>query len=141
MSSPMSVEEPTAALVFVYGTLLRQLPNHKILEELGCHFEGEGWAPGQLFISDFPRYVRGNDGKVFGELYTFENLERALAALDDFEGVSYCRARVRVTVGSDVVEAWTYESRRHEEASTLIETGDFMQFLSPKTGGRCVSRS
>lgn len=125
----MSVEEPTAAPVFVYGTLLRHLPNHKILEELGCHFEAEGWAPGQLFISDFPRYVRGRAGRVFGELYTFENLKRALAALDDFEGVSYCRVRVNVTVGSEVVEAWTYESRQRDEVSTFIETGDFLQFF------------
>lgn len=135
----MDFERPTPGLVFVYGTLLRELPNHKILEELGCHFEGEGWAPGQLFISDFPRYVQGSDGKVFGELYSFENLERALAALDNFEGVSYSRAHVWVTAGSEKVEAWTYESRQRDETSTLIETGDFMQYLSPKTGGHRVS--
>jgi gamma-glutamylcyclotransferase (GGCT)/AIG2-like uncharacterized protein YtfP len=117
--------EDRPALVFVYGTLMRGKRSHKILVRLGGIYRGRGWIPGRLFISDFPRYVRADSGKVPGELYAFRDMKKTLTTLDEFEGSTYIRAGVVAFVRSKKVEAWAYESTIRPDLNT--------QSLSTKT--------
>jgi len=108
-------------LVFVYGSLLRGLPNHRLLTR--ARLVGAGsvrglelydYAPGSFPAACRAPRTSYSSSSVAGELYevTSEELER----LDRLEGHPgfYRRVRAHVLVGSDTVRAWVYVIRRRE---------------------------
>lgn len=96
------------AHVFVYGTLKRGQPNHKVLLDRtnGCSaFRGRGRTvePHPLVIAgehNIPCLLNlpGQGHRVAGEIYAVD--EQMLSFLDEFEGCPdmYQRTRVRVAV-------------------------------------------
>lgn len=75
----------THATVFVYGTLLRGEPNHRLL--VGARFAGDARTTPRHRLVDlgaFPAMVDGGDTSVAGELYEVD--AATLAALDRLEG-------------------------------------------------------
>lgn len=96
------------ACVFVYGTLKRGQPNHKVLRDRmnGCAaFRGRGRTlePYPLVIAgehNIPHLLNlpGQGQRVAGEIYAVD--ERMLSFLDEFEGCPdmYQRTPVRVAV-------------------------------------------
>ncbi|KAM5289445.1 gamma-glutamylaminecyclotransferase [Ctenodactylus gundi] len=96
------------ALVFVYGTLKRGQPNHKVLLD-GAHgsaaFQGQGYTaePYPLVIAgehNIPwlLHLPGRGSCVAGEIYMVD--EQMLRFLDDFEGCPdmYQRTTMQVAV-------------------------------------------
>jgi gamma-glutamylaminecyclotransferase len=97
--------------VFVYGTFLRGKANHSVLDRLGARFVGDAYTATPRTLLDLGPYPamlpaeRSDRVPVHGEVYEVD--ERALEALDAFEGCPdlYRRERVALEAGSD---AWTY---------------------------------
>lgn len=101
-----TLETCPMADVFVYGTLKRGQPNHKVLLDAtnGCAtFRGRGRTvePFPLVIAgehNIPRLLNlpGRGRRVFGEIYAVD--EQMLRFLDEFEGCPDLYQRVRVSV-------------------------------------------
>jgi gamma-glutamylcyclotransferase (GGCT)/AIG2-like uncharacterized protein YtfP len=115
MSTLREQQDPSAELLFVYGTLKRGHSNHARLA--GALFCGEAaTAPGfVLFRSGpYPVLVRGGQGRVLGEVYAVD--AAAIAALDEFEGCPWLYQRVHIEL-ADGQKAHAYvmpESRLEE---------------------------
>ncbi|KAM5275355.1 gamma-glutamylaminecyclotransferase isoform 1-T1 [Hipposideros larvatus] len=102
------VSRAAMAHVFVYGTLKRGQPNHKVLldDANGCAtFQGQGHTvePYPLVIAgehNIPYLLNlpGHGHRVAGEIYTVD--ERMLRFLDEFEDcpIMYQRTSVRTAV-------------------------------------------
>ena len=70
-------------------------------------YEGPCRIPGALFdLGEYPGLVEGA-GVVIGELHTIRD-EKALEALDEFEGEGSLYVRKRVRLIEPAVEAWVY---------------------------------
>jgi gamma-glutamylcyclotransferase (GGCT)/AIG2-like uncharacterized protein YtfP len=90
--------------VFVYGTLMRDEPNHPRLA--GARFVGSAETVAQYTLLDlgpYPALAIGGDCAVRGELFEVE--EEELAALDAFEGDEFVRAEVALR-GGGTAQAW-----------------------------------
>ena len=90
--------------VFVYGTLLRGEPNHRVLA--GAELVGEARTePAFELVSlgPFPAMVSGGSTAVAGEVYEVDRW--TLAALDRLEGHPsfYRRERIRLESGEEVL--------------------------------------
>ncbi len=115
--------------VFVYGTLKKGYGNHRLLEGRS-QFLGDAVVPGKLYGFGLPGYVMGDEGKVHGELYSFED-PAVLRDLDWLEGYRaeslkdsfYIRSLVTSTVGSSTQDAWVYEINREMNEKQLIPEG------------------
>lgn len=131
--------------IFVYGTLMRDAANHRVLVELGARFVATArtQAPRTLVdLGPYPALLRapllrepGDSGaasSVHGELWTVS--EAALAPLDAFEGCPtlYVRELVDLVVddcsgeNSFIETAWTYVFARPAPAhATAIFEGKY----------------
>jgi len=119
---------PTPSAVFVYGTLKRGERNFQISERAGWVRSVKAWLEGyQLFHIPrrerlpytYPAVVQGQ-GRVWGEVQWFADLEAALRVLDvlEDEGNEYLRISVQAHLGSTLeshglerplsLEVWTY---------------------------------
>ena len=99
---------PAAPLLFVYGTLMRGFPLHRLLEGR-ARFLGAGTARGRLYdLGRYPGAVPDREATLRGEVYRV--LEPALwAALDSVEGPQYDRQEADVTVaGAGTRPAFVY---------------------------------
>jgi len=108
--------------VFVYGTLKQGQRNHD-------HFCGDAHTiepavtTGRLYDTPygFPAMFDAPDGKVFGEVMTFPDIEKTLGLLDRLEGYRqsgeshYVRIEKCVAIfgNSKVVHAWVYVYPKH----------------------------
>lgn len=108
--------------VFVYGTLMHEQPNHRVLVELGARRVGAArtLAPRTLidlgpYPALLPADVSLHDAtpcRVEGELYAIDATN--MSALDAFEGCPDLYRRERIAVEQDgpepgaEAEAWTY---------------------------------
>jgi len=96
-------------LVFVYGSLLAGLGNHRLLRDSGARLVCEASTGAARFtmldLGAFPGVVEGGDQRIAGEIY--EVSDACFARLDQLEGYPhfYTRKRVRTSVG---VRAWIY---------------------------------
>ncbi|MCA9835354.1 MAG: gamma-glutamylcyclotransferase [Trueperaceae bacterium] len=76
--------------VFVYGTLKPDLRYYFVAQQGGEFVKEEGFLEGfdlyHLEPENYPALVRGR-GKVYGWLYTYTDIERALVYLDELEGL------------------------------------------------------
>jgi gamma-glutamylcyclotransferase (GGCT)/AIG2-like uncharacterized protein YtfP len=88
-----------ADLLFVYGTLMRGFPLHRLLEGR-AEYVGPAQASGLLFdLGSYPAALRGPGGPVRGELYRLRDAG-LWVALDSAEGSQYHREEVRVRLAS-----------------------------------------
>ena len=97
-------------LLFVYGTLMRGEPAHRLL--LGrTTFVEEGHTDGLLLdLGQFPGVIEGN-GRVGGEVFRLDRPE-LLETLDDYEGYNFGRCETAVTLASGRrVRCWIYRYR------------------------------
>jgi gamma-glutamylcyclotransferase (GGCT)/AIG2-like uncharacterized protein YtfP len=125
-----------AQLVFVYGSLMRGLDLHHLMES-GA-FAGEGTTGGTLVSLDrYPGLIEGS-GTVRGELYQFDDLPTALDILDDVEefdptdpaGSPYVRVtRTVTTSGGTQVDAWLYLYQGPVKDAPRIDGGDWRSTL------------
>jgi gamma-glutamylcyclotransferase (GGCT)/AIG2-like uncharacterized protein YtfP len=121
-----------AQLVFVYGSLMRGLDLHHLMES--GTFSGEGTVLGTLVsLGRYPGMIDGS-GVVHGELYRFDDLPAALDVLDDVEefnasdpdGSPYVRiTRPVTTSGGAQVDAWLYLYQGSVKDAPRIAGGDW----------------
>lgn len=93
-------------LIFVYGTLRRGEPGHRVLGAAGARFVGQacsepGWA--LVDLGAWPGLVREGTGAVHGELFEVDEAE--LGALDAYEDCprSYTRQSLRLSDGAQAL--------------------------------------
>lgn len=120
--------------VFVYGTLR---PGDVRWPFLAPFVVDAGWldtVDGQLFDTgfDYPAAVFGEGGTITGHTFALlaESAERALAVLDEVEGIvdgEYSRVVVRTARG---VDAWAYASGGGLDV-TPIASGDWFTHRAP----------
>lgn len=127
----MSLGRAPLPRVFVYGTLMRAQPNHRVLVEVGARFVAEARTREPRTLVDLGPYPAllprdadagpdaGADAgasRVAGELYEVD--DDALGVLDEFEGCPdlYTRERIALEDASAEgdadadagLDAWTY---------------------------------
>lgn len=100
--------------VFVYGTLKPAHRFHYLCQDMGLASSQKAFIQGfNLFHIDpenYPAIIAGS-GTVYGYLLEFEDITKALVALDDLEGVDKNPAhyfREKVKAKPQNVEAWAY---------------------------------
>ena len=98
--------------VFVYGSLLRGLSNHPLLQRYEAVYVGAAKTAEAGFtmrsLGAFPAVSRGGENEIRGEVYRVN--AAGLLALDRLEGHPdfYRRSSVRVAVAGLVRQVWTY---------------------------------
>ncbi len=120
--------------LFVYGTLR---PGDVRWHFLAPFVVDDGWldtVPGELFDTglDYPAAVFNDRDTIHGHSFALleKSLERALAVLDDVEGIvdgDYSRVVVRTATG---VDAWAYASGQGVNL-TPITSGDWFLHRPP----------
>ena len=86
-------------LLFVYGTLMRGFPLHRLLDGK-AEYLGAGEVPGLLFdLGSYPAALRGPGGPIRGEVYRLADAG-LWVALDSAEGSQYHRGEVGVRMSS-----------------------------------------
>jgi gamma-glutamylaminecyclotransferase len=111
--------------LFVYGTLQRGEPAHRLLE--AARFVGAArTAPGFELVDfgDYPALARGGGGQIAGELY--EVMAEVLVAIDVYEGCPdlYVRERIELSDGSQA-EAYLLASPDQACGLPRIPSGDW----------------
>jgi gamma-glutamylcyclotransferase (GGCT)/AIG2-like uncharacterized protein YtfP len=104
---------PTAAHIFVYGTLRRACGNPfaRLLSER-AHFVGEARVQGRLYdLGSYPGGQPAGDpgATIRGEVFRLAEPGAVLAALDAYEGREFQRAVVRAGLdGGRTIDCWIY---------------------------------
>lgn len=131
---------PSTINVFVYGTLLRGMPNSPALA--GSRFLGHGRTGGALYdLGPYPALADGA-GFVYGELYavdgdTLEALDRIEGHRPDDPGASWYERRplaVRAFADGSAVAAWGYVYRRDLGGARPIPGGDYRRDRAERAG-------
>jgi gamma-glutamylcyclotransferase (GGCT)/AIG2-like uncharacterized protein YtfP len=127
-------------LVFVYGTLLRGQPNHRLLED--SRFVSDAKTEPVFELVDLgpcPAMVPGGEQSIAGEVYAVK--AEALEGLDRLEGHPhfYRRTPVRLTSGM-TVEAYVLEPRK-AHGCALIKSGVWQERDAEPHKGIYVMRS
>jgi len=125
---------------FFYGTLMAGFDRRRragIDDKMS--YRGRGYITGALFdLGIYPAAVPSSDGRVWGEVYEFSEVETVLAALDDIEGYTqtdpdrslYTRQKVRVMLEDGrSVEAWGYFYNAPLGAAPRIASGDYLAHI------------
>lgn len=125
-------------LVFVYGTLMKGMRNHCVLEDVKGVFQSEAYtlAPWVLkHNGSYPALIESDEAKVTvqGELYLVpqEGL-RYLDALEGYRGPDiksnlYNRKLIKVVANHEIkeVSAYIYNSSRNSSMCYTCDTGNF----------------
>ncbi len=112
-------------LVFVYGTLMRGFPLHRLIEGR-AEYVGSGTIKGRLLdLGRYPAAVRDLHGTVVGELYRLREIG-LWRVLDSAEGPQYHRegVTVRMADGREVA-AFIYVYVGPPERGVPIPGGDY----------------
>ena len=135
-------------LLFVYGTLRRDLglPAYHLLER-HADFYDYGTMRGRLFdLGSYPGVVASIDAsdRVRGELFLLRVPGRALAVLDEFEGIPEGRAdwaaryvRESLAINSrrhGRLRAWVYLYRFATAGLAAIPAGDYVRYRRGLSG-------
>lgn len=125
--------------VFVYGTLREGFvnPGREILERY-ARFQALATVPGRLYeVRGLPVLSAQEQDRVHGEVYRFTAPERALEALDRYEGAAgtepgpYERRQVTARLASgDRVQAWTYVWLGSLEEAVVVPEGDYASYVA-----------
>lgn len=125
---------------FFYGTLMAGFDRRRRAGIDGkMRYRGRGHITGALFnLGIYPAAVPSSDGRVWGEIYEFDETDNVLAALDDIEGYTqsdpdrslYTRHQARVTVeDGSTVDAWVYFYNAPLGAAPRIQSGDYLAHI------------
>lgn len=127
-------------LVFVYGTLLSGLRNHRCLE--GTTYIGKASTLENFVMyahSGYPAIVepQGKDAgyTIFGEVY--EVNDRVLMMLDHLEGYDpespktslYQRSSIEVKINDNIEGVYVYVQKRIPSSMKRLATGNYLEFL------------
>jgi gamma-glutamylcyclotransferase (GGCT)/AIG2-like uncharacterized protein YtfP len=123
--------------VFVYGSLMRGEPAHRVLASLpGARRLGRGSIAGRLVdLGEYPGalpVVRRGE-RVHGELWEVEGRRASLRALDAYEAHDparperslFTRRRVSVRLPSGRVRAWAYLLAGDPRGAAEVPGGDW----------------
>lgn len=130
----------TKTLVFVYGSLLRGLPNHAVLAKNGSarFVRHDISEPVYTMVSlgSFPAVHRGGSTSILGEVWEVD--AECLAALDRLEGHPnfYHRAAIDLGGSDDVVSYFLTGRARVEQQR--VTSGDWRHFWSRERWQRKV---
>jgi len=123
------VSDEACEMVFVYGTLRRGGSNQWRMAQ--ARFMVEGSVRGRLYRIDwFPGFLADeNAGQVRGEIFMVDT--DTMAALDEFEGSEYRRAKIAVenvdaTDAGSIIEAWIWQWLGEANESQRIPSGDWL---------------
>ena len=102
-------------------------------------FSGRGWIHGKLFdLGIYPAAIPASDGRIWGEVYEFDDVDFVLGALDDIEGYThddpdrslYTRLRTKVTLeDGQARDAWVYFYNAPLGAAPRIPSGDYLAHI------------
>lgn len=111
--------------IFVYGTLRKGCPNHKIFL-WNADYLGDYITPAcftMYRLPGFPAVTFGGETSIKGEVYEVSQDE--FKAIDGLEG--YPRFYDRIEIETPYGLAWMYffEGPKNEFCSELIESGDW----------------
>lgn len=107
----------------------------------GAQLVDSARVQGRLYqLESYPGIVLTRDPStwVYGELYAFDNIDRTLRRVDEYEGCSpwdpqphrFRRVETRVVLRSGRWErSWVYEFIGSTKDLELIESGDYVQYL------------
>ena len=121
------------ALLFAYGTLMRALPLHHLIEGR-AEFVAAGSIGGRLVdLGGYPGALPDGQGTIRGEVYRLQSAE-LLAALDAAEGPEFPRhlTPVRLDDGRRV-SAWTYWFNGSVNGAVPIPDGDYRRYMTEET--------
>jgi gamma-glutamylcyclotransferase (GGCT)/AIG2-like uncharacterized protein YtfP len=129
-----------ADAAFFYGTLMAGFDRRRRAGiDSDMRYLGRGYISGALFdLGIYPAAVPSSDGKIWGEIYEFDDDGRILAALDDIEGYThddpdrslYTRVKTHVTLDGDGSrEAWVYFYNAPLGAAPRIPSGDYLAHI------------
>jgi gamma-glutamylcyclotransferase (GGCT)/AIG2-like uncharacterized protein YtfP len=100
---------------------------------------GRGYISGALFdLGIYPAAVPSTDGRIWGEVYEFDDGGRILSVLDDIEGYThddpdrslYTRVKTHVTLDhGDTREAWVYFYNAPLGGALRIPSGDYLAHI------------
>jgi gamma-glutamylcyclotransferase (GGCT)/AIG2-like uncharacterized protein YtfP len=125
---------------FFYGTLMAGFDRRRRAGiDNKMTYRGRGAITAALFdLGIYPAAVPSTDGRVWGEVYEFCEVDAVLAALDDIEGYSpsdpdrslYIRRSVPVTLEDGrPVNAWVYFYNAPLGAAPRIPSGDYLAHI------------
>jgi gamma-glutamylcyclotransferase (GGCT)/AIG2-like uncharacterized protein YtfP len=140
MKTPDKEKPAAPTYIFVYGTL-RSAPANQMSKVLEPYADlvGRGRLPGFLYdVGRYPGAVRksGTGAFVWGDVYNLRDPERALKALDRYEGwnekspaaAEFRRSRVTIDLGQGrKVPAWVYLYNRPTTGLPRIRSGDYLK--------------
>ena len=129
-----------ADAAFFYGTLMAGFDRRRRAGiDSDMRYLGRGYISGALFdLGIYPAAVPSSDGRIWGEVYEFDDDGRILAALDDIEGYThddpdrslYTRAKTPVTLDGDATrEAWVYFYNAPLGSAPRIPSGDYLAHI------------
>ena len=134
------IDDNVADYGFFYGTLMAGFDRRRRAGiDNKMTYCGRGYITGALFdLGIYPAAVPSSDGRVWGEVYEFCEVDAVLAALDDIEGYTqtdpdrslYTRHRVHVTLeDSRSLDAWVYFYNAPLGAAPRIQSGDYLAHI------------
>jgi len=127
--------------VFFYGTLMAGFDRRR---RIGIDdkliYAGRGSIEAALYdLGIFPAAVPTSGSRVWGEVYSTDEIDAVLQALDGIEGNRpgdpehslYFRERVPTALPGDrSVEAWVYFYNAPLGQAPLIESGDYLSYVT-----------
>ncbi len=120
-------------LLFAYGTLMRGLPLHYLIEER-AEFVAAGSVGGRLVdLGRYPGALPEGAATIRGEVYRLQLVD-LLAALDSVEGPEFPRrlTPVRLDDGRQV-RAWTYWFNGSVNGAVPIPDGDYRRHVKEES--------
>ena len=120
-------------LLFAYGTLMRGLPLHYLIEGRAA-FVAAGSIGGRLVdLGGYPGALPDGAGTIHGEVYRLHSVD-LLAALDSAEGPEFPRrlSPVRLEDGRQV-RAWTYWFNGSVNGAVPIPDGDYRRHVKEES--------
>jgi len=125
--------------IFVYGTLLRNMSNARIIKEESIEWIEDAATKGSLYMvkgARYPAMIHENDDDiVYGEIYSIKSdyLDETIKYCDHLEGHPSFYKREIVTVvdkEGNEHDAYTYNFQMYEMLGEKIENGDFRDAFS-----------
>ena len=117
------IPKPKFDLVFVYGTLMKGMLRHSVLEQ-DCEFICKGSVQGELYdLGNYPGLVAG-EKTVYGEVYQAEDMLDVIQKLDLIEGSGGSDplfSRTIQKVNTEQGEKWAYVYHYAQSLDSCIE--------------------
>jgi gamma-glutamylcyclotransferase (GGCT)/AIG2-like uncharacterized protein YtfP len=135
-----TINDNVADYGFFYGTLMAGFDRRRRAGiDNKMAYRGRGYITGALFdLGIYPAAIPSSDGRIWGEVYEFSEVDAVLAALDDIEGYThsdpdrslYLRKKVNVTLEDGrAVDAWVYFYNAPLGAAPRIDSGDYLAHI------------